>query len=83
MFPPELIVPLAVSFVVLPVAVLWAMAIYQGREAKRRRAEDKVRLSRPILKEDINVLKRANSPLLTDAMALLQAQNEHGRNLGG
>ena len=46
----------------------------------RRRAENKVKMSDPILRADIEVLERADSDLLNDAIALRRAQIEQGRD---
>ena len=53
-----------------------------SHEGAKRRAESKVRLSDLILRDDIVVLARTNSPLLDDAIALRCAQIEQERNSG-
>ena len=59
----------------------------QGRnerelEAQRRRAENKVRMSDPILRADIEILEQTYSEYLNDAIALRRAQIEQGRDPG-
>ena len=51
-------------------------------EDAKRRAENKVRMSDSILRDDIVILARTNSPLLDDAIALHHAQIEQGHNSG-
>ena len=51
-------------------------------EDAKRRAENKVRMSDSILRDDIVILARTNSPLLDDAIALRHAQIEQGHNSG-
>ena len=51
-------------------------------EDAKRRAENKVRMSDSILRDDIVILARTNSPLLDDAIALRNAQIEQGHNSG-
>ena len=49
-------------------------------EGAKRRAENKVKMSDSILRDDIVILARTNSQLLDDAIALYSAQIEHGRD---
>ena len=69
---------------VVAVAVLvFAYYLFKVRtphEGARQRAENKVRISDPILRADIVLLARMNSQLLDDAIALYSAQIEHGRD---
>ena len=51
-------------------------------EDAKRRAENKLRMSDSILRDDIVILARTNSPLLDDAIALRHAQIEQGHNSG-
>ncbi len=73
--PNDLLKLLLLPFIVWPVAAIWAFVYYA-----RRRAENKVRKSDPILRADIVLLARTNSRLLDDAIALRCAQMEQGRN---
>ena len=50
-------------------------------ESAKRRAENKVRMSDPILRDDIEILARTNSQLLDGAIALRCAQMELGWQL--
>ena len=81
MIPPYVGFLLVFSFVLFPVAVLLAMFFYL-RKQPRRRAEDEVKRSDLILKEDIDMLTRTKSRLLDDAAALRRAQTEQERNYG-
>ena len=45
-----------------------------------RRAENKVKVSDPILRVDIDILERYGSGLLDDAIALRRAQIQRGDN---
>ena len=69
---------------VVAVAVLvFAYYLFKVRtphEGARQRAENKVRMSDPILRDDIVILARTNSQLLDDAIALWCAQIELGRD---
>ena len=56
--------------------------VRKPHEGAKRRAENKVRMSDPILRDDIEILARTNSQLLDDAIALRHAQMERGRNSG-
>ena len=74
------IVQLAYGVMVAAVAVA-VLAIYLGMRMKRR-VEDKVRTSDVILVADIQVLAKANSQLLEDAIALHCSQMEQGSSPG-
>ena len=69
---------------VVAVAVLvFAYYLFKVRaphEGAKRWAESKVRTSDRILRDDIVVLARTNSPLLDDAIALRYAQMEQERD---
>ncbi len=58
----------------------YVFGIQAPRQTAKRRAENKVKMSDPILRGDIEVLERANSDLLNDAIALRRAQIEQGRD---
>ena len=73
-------VQLAYGVMVVAVALV-ALAFFLGMKMKRR-AENKVRTSDLILLTDIQVLAKANSQLLDDAIALRYTQTEQGRNPG-
>ena len=69
--------------VVAVVVLVFAYYLFKVRtphEGARQRAENKVRTSDPILRDDIVLLARTNSRLLDDAIALRCAQMEQGRN---
>ncbi len=76
----------ALSTGLVAVAVLvFAYYLFKVRtphEDAKRRAENKVRMSDSILRDDIVILARTNSPLLDDAIALRHAQIEQGHNSG-
>lgn len=72
----ELAARMAYGLAAVAVVVLVLLLILQRR--MKRRAEDKVRESEPILLTDIQVLARSNSKLLEDAVALHSAQKEEG-----
>ena len=61
--------------------LLVLLLVYLATKMKRR-AENKVRHSDPILLTDIQTLAQSNSPLLDDAIALRCAQTEQGRSPG-
>ena len=56
--------------------------VRKPHEGAKQRAENKVRMSDHILRDDIEVLARTKSPLLDDAIALYCAQMEQGRDCG-
>ena len=76
----ELAVRLAYGVAAAAVVIV-ALLLFLLRKMKRQ-AENKVRDSEPILLTDIQLLARANSKLLEDAIALHSAQKEQGRNPG-
>ena len=56
--------------------VYYLFVVRAPRQRANQRAEDKVRLSAPILREDIEILSRMNSRLLDDAVSLRRSQVE-------
>ncbi len=58
--------------------VYYLFVVKAPRQQAKQRAEDKVRLSDPILREDIEILERMDSPLLGDAVSLRRSQSEQG-----
>ena len=56
--------------------------VRRPHEAAKQRAENKVRASDRILRDDIEVLARTQSSLLDDAITLYGAQMEQGRDSG-
>ena len=60
----------------------YVIKVQAPRQSEKRRAENKVKMSDPILRADIEVLERNNSDLLNDAIALRRAQIEQGRDPG-
>ena len=68
------------SYGVMAAAVLLlAVVQYLGRRM-RRRAEDKVRASEPVLLSDVQVLAKSRSQLLEDAIAVHCAQKSQSRS---
>ena len=71
---------------VVAVAILvfayYLFRVRKPHEAAKQRAENKVRASDRILRDDIEVLARTKSPLLDDAIARYCAQMEQGRDCG-
>ena len=77
---------LSVMLVGLLAVALGAYVAYRHWKARRQatnEAENRVRMSDPILLADVQLLAKVNSPFWGDAMALYCAQNEQGRNPGG
>ena len=71
----DLVWPFVLVFAGWPVAAIGVFVCYA-----RRRAENKVRMSSPIRRDDIVLLARTNSRWLDHAIALRCAQMEQGRN---
>lgn len=74
-----------VLLIVVVVAAVAGAGYYvfgvQGpKKIAKRRAENKVKMSDPILRGDIEILEQTNSDLLNDAIALRRAQIEQGRD---
>ncbi len=68
--------------IVAAVFILLVLLLAYLATKMKRRAENKVRHSDPILLTDIQTLAQSNSPLLDDAIALRCAQTEQGRSPG-
>ena len=76
-----------ILWVVVVVAIAVAAGYYvlkvqAPQQNAKRRAENKVKMSDPILRADIEVLEKTDSVLLNDAIALRRAQIEQGRDPG-
>ncbi len=68
------------SYGVMAAAVLLlTLVLFQGRRM-RRRAEDKVRASEPVLLSDVQVLAKSSSQLLEDAIAVHCSQKSQSRS---
>ena len=76
------IVWVVVVLAVIAAAVYYVIKVQAPRQSAKRRAENKVKMSDPILRADIEVLERTDSDLLNDAIALRRAQIEQGRDPG-
>ena len=71
------------SYGVMAAAVLLlTLVLFQGRRM-RRRAEDKVRESEPVLLSDVQVLEKSSSQLLEDALDLHCSQMDRSRSDDG
>ena len=62
----------------LIVLMYYLFVVRAPRQWAKQRAENKVRLSDPIGRDDIEILERMKSPLLDDAVALRRSQSEQG-----
>ncbi len=61
----------------------YVFGIQAPKQTAKRRAENKVKMSDPILRGDIEILEKTDSDLLNDAIALRRAQIEQGRDPTG
>ena len=67
----------ATALVIVVVVGFYALRTMRARaqqQIAKRRAENKVRMSDPILRSDIKILEKTNSVFLSDAIALRRAQ---------
>ena len=68
---------IATALVIVVVVGFYALRTMRARaqqQIAKRRAENKVRMSDPILRSDIKILEKTNSVFLSDAIALRCAQ---------